>query len=153
MRIEKVKTTHLNGRFCFLTGNDHIARPQTATKQMPRMMMMALSVGSWNLEPENFTFWVQTEPELWVLPPPPLLLLLLPPPPLPPPPLGAIALGCLFLQISKLSLEKGLDGREKGRRETGTRSMWGMGVEFGGFGGTCARPPVCCTNRIFKLRG
>lgn len=132
MRIEKVKTTHLNGRFCFLTGNDHIARPQTATKQMPKMMMMALSVGSWNLEPENFTFWVQTELELWVLPPP-LLLLLLPPPPLPPPPLGAIALGCLFLQISKLSLEKGLDGREKWRRETGTRSMWGG--DGGGLGG------------------
>lgn len=61
MRIEKVKTAHLNGRFCFLTGNDHIARPQTATKQMPKTMMVALSIGSRNLEPDNFTFLVQTE--------------------------------------------------------------------------------------------
>ena len=117
MRIEKVKTAHLNGRFCFLTGNDHIAIPQTATKQMPKMMMMALSIGSWNLEPENFTFLVQTESEPWVLPllpPPPLLL---PPLLLPPPPFGAIALGLLFLQISKLSLEKGLDVRGKWRKK------------------------------------
>lgn len=103
MRIEKVKAAHLNGRFCFLTGNDHIAIPQTATKHMPKMMMMALSIGSWNLEPENFTFLVQTESELWLLPLlplPPLLLLL--PPLLLPPPFGAIALGLVFLQISKL---------------------------------------------------
>ena len=46
MMIEKVKIAHLNGRFCFLTGIDHIAKPQTATKQMPKMMMMALSIGS-----------------------------------------------------------------------------------------------------------
>lgn len=42
MRIEKVKTAHLNGRLCFLTGNDHIARPQIARKQMAKMMIMAL---------------------------------------------------------------------------------------------------------------
>lgn len=61
MRIEKVKTAHLKGRFCFLTGNDHIARPQTATKQIAKIMMMALSIGSWNLEPDNSTLSVQTD--------------------------------------------------------------------------------------------
>lgn len=61
MRTEKVKTAHLNGRFCLLTGNDHIARPQTATKQMPKMIMMALSIGSWNLEPGSWIFSVQTD--------------------------------------------------------------------------------------------
>lgn len=101
MMIEKVKIAHLNGRFCFLTGIDHIAKPQTATKQMPKMMMMALSIGSWNLDPvnkleplNNFTFSVQTEPPPLLLPLLLLLLLLLPPPLLPP--FGAITLG-LFL--------------------------------------------------------
>ena len=129
MRIEQVKIAHLNGRFCFLTGNDHIARPQIATKQMPKMMMMALSFGSRNLEPINLepgtiSFSVQTDWELWL--PPSLLPLLLLPPPLLPPPLGAIALGLLFLQISKLSRwRRECMGREKWRKKGGAeRLVW-----------------------------